>query len=268
LKRLNTHYYLRNPFTGNKIKWNIALNSIDFAMTTIDSSFITMRIPTSLTWQYWRNVLILEWIGAIPTRIGIKLRDCFYPLIFKRFGTGTHILPRSHFDGTSQIEIGNRVGILGDTYVMSQGSRICLQDRVSLSQGVDIRMQEDIYASLEIGEDTSLGPYVCVSGPGAIKIGRDCMIAAHCSIYANNHIFADREIPIRLQGVTCEGIEIGHDCWIGSGARILDGVTIGKGSVIGAGAVVTRDIPPYSIAVGVPAKVIGTRGQIERVQAA
>jgi acetyltransferase-like isoleucine patch superfamily enzyme len=86
------------------------------------------------------------------------------------------------------------------------------------------------------------------------------MIASHTGIYANNHNFADLTRPMNSQGVTSKGIVIENDCWLGTGVKVLDGVRIGRGSIIGAGAVVTKDIPPYSIAVGVPAKVIGQRG--------
>ncbi|PSN10551.1 hypothetical protein C7293_27655 [filamentous cyanobacterium CCT1] len=82
------------------------------------------------------------------------------------------------------------------------------------------------------------------------------MIASHCSMYANNHRFDDWTRTINSQPLTAVGITIEDDCWLGTGVRVLDGVTIGRGSVIGAGAVVSRDIPPYSVAVGVPARVI------------
>ena len=68
--------------------------------------------------------------------------------------------------------------------------------------------------------------------------------------------------PIRLQGVSRQGIHIGPNCWVGAKVTVLDGVTIGEGSVVAAGAVVTKDIPPYSIAAGVPAKVIKRRVNI------
>ncbi|MBW4484852.1 MAG: hypothetical protein KME14_20135 [Tildeniella torsiva UHER 1998/13D] len=76
------------------------------------------------------------------------------------------------------------------------------------------------------------------------------MIASMVGIYANQHHHV---------GSSEKGITIEDKCWIGSGAKILDGVTIGYGSAVGAGAVVTKDIPPYSVAVGVPAKVLENR---------
>lgn len=135
--------------------------------------------------------------------------------------------------------------------------RICLGKEVVLERGVDIAAGEN--SQVEIDENTFIGPYTCIGGSGNIKIGKHCLIAAQTGIIANNHIFADPVQKIRDQGVTQKGIVIEDDCWLGFGVKVLDGVTIGQGSVIGAGAVVTKDIPPYSVAVGVPAKAIANR---------
>jgi acetyltransferase-like isoleucine patch superfamily enzyme len=219
----------------------------------------------SLFQKYWKDYLVTGLIGAIPSPIGIALRNLIYPIIFKRFGKCTQIRVNARFIGVEMTEIGDKVRILGYGNIVSRGSQIILNDSVTLDRGVYLWMAEDPQAKLEIGEDTLIGPYVCMAGPGSIEIGKDCMIASHTSLYANNHIFKDREIPIRLQGLTCRGIEIGDDCWLGTGVRVVDGVKIEKGCVIGAGAVVTRSLPPYSIAVGVPAKVIGQRGKATEV---
>jgi acetyltransferase-like isoleucine patch superfamily enzyme len=74
-----------------------------------------------------------------------------------------------------------------------------------------------------------------------------------------NHGFERIDVPMNTQPLTKKGIVIGEDVWIGSGCRILDGVHIGGGSVIGAGSVVTKNIGPYSIALGVPARIVGSR---------
>lgn len=80
------------------------------------------------------------------------------------------------------------------------------------------------------------------------------MLGPSISIYASTH---ETEVQSRRQMIEyARGVTIGNDCWIGGNTVILAGVTIGKGSTIGAGSIVTRDIPEFSVAVGVPAKVI------------
>ncbi len=90
-------------------------------------------------------------------------------------------------------------------------------------------------------------------------MGNGVRIASHVSIVGFNHGFDDLDTPIYRQPLTSKGIEIEDDVWIGANAAILDGVCIGKGSIIAAGAVVTQDIPAYSIAGGVPARVLKSR---------
>ncbi len=114
---------------------------------------------------------------------------------------------------------------------------------------------------IELGENCSVNPFCVLYGLGGLKIGNGVRIATHTVIVPANHGFDDPDTFIFRQAETRKGIVIEDDVWIGSGCRILDGVCIGRGSVIGAGAVVTRSIPAYSIAAGVPARVIGQRGK-------
>ncbi len=112
---------------------------------------------------------------------------------------------------------------------------------------------------VQIGDDCSINPFCALYGHGGLTIGNGVRIASHTVIVPANHTFADLETPIWRQPETRLGVEIGDDVWIAAGCRILDGVKIGRGCVIGAGAVVTKSLPEYSIAVGVPARVIGSR---------
>jgi len=113
----------------------------------------------------------------------------------------------------------------------------------------------------EIGDWSFVGCNAVMGAGGGICIGSGVLIGQGVNIHAESHRFKDPDRPIKEQGVSSKGVVIEDNIWIGSKATILDGVTIGRGAVIGAGAVVTRSVPSYSIAVGVPARVIGTRGQ-------
>ena len=111
---------------------------------------------------------------------------------------------------------------------------------------------------IEIGDDSTVNEYAVLYGHGGLKIGNGVRIATQVVMVPANHGIA-RDRPVWEQPQTKLGIVIEDDVWIGAGARVLDGVTIAKGSVIGAGAVVTRSTEPYSINVGVPARKVGER---------
>jgi acetyltransferase-like isoleucine patch superfamily enzyme len=117
----------------------------------------------------------------------------------------------------------------------------------------------------EIGEGLSIGDHVGISQNcfiqvrGFVKIGSYVMFGPGVSIFSENHGSSSTEKPMMLQPTFRKGVTIGNDVWIGAQSIILDGVSIGDGCIIGAGSVVTISIPPYSVALGTPAKVIKMR---------
>ena len=112
---------------------------------------------------------------------------------------------------------------------------------------------------LIIEENVGIAANAFIAVRGKVIIRKNTIIGPGVSIHAENHKFDEINTPIRLQGASRKGIEIGEDCWIGSKVVILDGVKIGNHAIIAAGAVVTKDIPDYAIVGGVPAKVIKMR---------
>jgi galactoside O-acetyltransferase len=116
---------------------------------------------------------------------------------------------------------------------------------------------------IKIGENTSFNSNVFINSSvcGEILIGNNCLIGPNVVMRTAGHNFERADIPIRNQGHICKNIMIEDDVWLGANVVVLGGVTIGKGCVIGAGSVVTKNIEAYSIAVGVPAKVIKNRLQ-------
>ena len=107
---------------------------------------------------------------------------------------------------------------------------------------------------VSIGDHTRIGLHNTIIGP--VVIGSHVNLAQGITITALNHIFSDPQKRIDEQGVSTDQVIIEDDAWIGANAVILPGVTIGRHSVIAAGAVVTKDIPPHSLAAGIPAKII------------
>lgn len=105
-----------------------------------------------------------------------------------------------------------------------------------------------------IGENTRIGIHCTVIGP--VSIGNHVNLAQGITVTALNHNFEDASRRIDEQGINTKPVVIGDDVWIGANAVILPGVTIGRHSVVAAGAVVTKDVPDYSLVAGIPAKVI------------
>ena len=125
------------------------------------------------------------------------------------------------------------------------------------------------FATIFSQADTEISTGVYIGAQcniGKCSIGRDSMIASgvHIMSGSRQHHTDDLDQPMQQQGGEFVKIEIGEDCWIGNGALIM--ANVGSKSVIGAGAVVTKDIPEYSIAVGNPAKVVRSRNQDDESQ--
>ena len=140
---------------------------------------------------------------------------------------------------------------------------IKLGNRVTIGKYAIIR-PSNIYGGpigegLTMGDNSNIGPYNYIGCSGKITIGNNVMLAPRVSIYAENHVFDHPEILIRDQGVEKKEVIIEDDCWIAANSILLAGVTIGKGSVVAAGSVVTENVPPYSVVAGVPAKWIKSR---------
>ncbi|MBQ8337637.1 MAG: acyltransferase [Oscillospiraceae bacterium] len=136
-------------------------------------------------------------------------------------------------------------------------------DNVTIGRGVMIRPSsyygKDLGGGLVMGNNSSIGPNAYVGCSGKIVIGENVMFGPRCSLFAENHVFSDTDADIKSQGVEQKGITIEDDCWIASNVIILDGVTIGKGSVIGAGTLVSKDIPAGSVVIDKRNKVVKER---------
>lgn len=171
-------------------------------------------------------------------------------------GYVSHIACVAHSD----LRLGKRVYI-GDRVTMYNtptGQFIQLDDDVRLY--ADIVMETLEGGSITLGEGTHVQPRCqFVSGMTPIVIGKRCEIAPACAFYSFDHAF-DSDMPVRNQGLRSRGPVVIHDdVWLGYGAVVLTGVTIGSGAVIGANAVVTRDVPPLAVAVGNPARIVRYR---------
>jgi acetyltransferase-like isoleucine patch superfamily enzyme len=209
----------------------------------------------------WQGT-ILTLFSPVPTVAGSVLRGWVYRTVLGAMGRGCFIeqdvrllVPRRIFLGR-RVMIGERCFLDANT---PQG-RIALEDDVWLSRESYIVAGQ---AEVVVGHTTYVGHRCLMYGHAGIHIGQDVLLANDVQLICGNHTFARRDVPIRAQPPEGQPIVIEDDVWLGASAIVLGGVTVGRGSVVGAGSVVTRSLPPYSIARGVPAKVVGVRGEEE-----
>lgn len=167
---------------------------------------------------------------------------------------GAHVVGRS-------IRVGKRSKIEAGAYIgmMDEKSKT---EYILIGENCEIRGASQIHSwngFIEIGDNCSINANTILYGTGGIRIGKNVRIACNTAIVASAHNFSIKSVPISEQGISCRGITIEDDCWIGAGVTILDGISIGKGSIVGAGAVVTKNIAPFTISVGIPSKIIKNR---------
>ena len=125
-----------------------------------------------------------------------------------------------------------------------------------IGHGSKIRVHE---GEVSIGAKTVMGQECTISAYQHVCIGRECIVADRVMLIDFDHGVVEVERPIRLQGIYKRDIRVGHNVWIGYGACVLRGVTIGNNSIVGTSAVVTQDVPENAVVAGVPARVIRMR---------
>lgn len=157
---------------------------------------------------------------------------------FAYFGEGATIAYPANIQGRESIEIGDGTVILDHSRIANY--RI-----------------EEIEPQIRIGKNCYICYYLTILNASSVTIGDNVLFASHVLISSESHgMDPESELPYMSQPLESKPVSIGDGCWIGEKVCILPGVSIGKKSIIGAGSVVTKDVPDYSIAVGNPAKVI------------
>ena len=211
-------------------------------------------------------------IGGVYRQISNLLTKYLHKLLsWMKFGLWGpfYISPKAVLVGPQHIKIASGAIIFTGSELNTSGAPYSFPFRTKVASGfITIGFNSKIknhallftyQGSISIGNNCTVNPYSIIYGEGGVKIGNDVMIAAHCIIVSSSHLHKELHTPMNTQGISSRGIVIHDNVWIGAGVKILDGVTIGAGAIIAAGAVVTRSIPDFAIAGGVPANIIRMR---------
>ena len=211
--------------------------------------------------SYVLEQAVLSAFSWMPTLLGIGARAIAYRLIMNMDGV-------SAIESNVRIAHAHNVHLANGVYLDYGVYLHATPNGISIGENTFIMHHSTLHvfnfrnlpnAKITIGKNCFLGEFNVIRGQGGVTIGDDVYTGPMVQIVAINHVFHDSNRPIREQGIIANGITIEDDVWLGAGVKVVDGVTIGKGSVIGAGSTVTKDIPAYSIAVGTPAKKVKDR---------
>jgi acetyltransferase-like isoleucine patch superfamily enzyme len=208
-------------------------------------------------------------IGWAPTIIGLGLRAILYRLMMKMDGLAA-IEKNVRLRFAGNIRLGKGSYLDEGVYIHACPNGVEIGENTMVMHGSILHVynfRNLPHAGIHIGRNSLIGEYTVIRGQGGVTIGDRVFTSPMTQLIAVNHVFEDASRPFVDQGITAQGIVVEDDVWLGSAAVITDGVRIGKGAVVAAGAVVTKDVLPYTVVGGVPARLIRQVGSPSNPQA-
>lgn len=200
--------------------------------------------------------------SSCPGALGYLARKLLYRRLIGECGGGVQFGRNVALRHPAKMRIGTGTAVDDDCLLDARGTRaggFVLGERVQVARACLIQCKADA-GTVEIGDECNIGGQSTITSTGGIRLGRHVLIAGQSYIGGGRYRTDDPDVPIMHQGMYSRGpVVIGDGVWLGAGVRVIDGVEIGDGAVVGAGSVVTKDVPPGAIAVGVPARMVGSR---------
>lgn len=203
--------------------------------------------------------LIVLLSQCVPGALGLALRRNLYPLLLGSCGRNVIFGHNVVLRHPHKIHIADNVVIDDNCLIDAKGES---NTGIRVASGVFIGRNTILSCKngdIELAEGANVGFNCEIFSASRVRIGRNVLIAAYCYLIGGDHDFSDASRPVLEQGRKSAGIRVGDGAWLGAGAKILDGVEVGAHAVVGAGAVVRESVPAHATAVGVPARIVGTR---------
>jgi acetyltransferase-like isoleucine patch superfamily enzyme len=208
-----------------------------------------------------RYELIVLCAQAVPGALGLALRKLLYPLLLGSCGRNVAFGQNVVLRHPHKIHIGSDVVVDDNCLLDAKGQvnrGITIGDGVFIGRNTILSCKN---GDIDVADGANIGFNCEIFSGSRVAVGRRALVAAYCYVIGGDHDHADASRPVLEQERTSAGVTIGDGVWMGAGAKILDGVTVGPHAVVGAGAVVRDDVPAYSVAVGIPARVVSSRAR-------
>lgn len=205
--------------------------------------------------------LVITFTSCVPGGLGLALRRLAYPWLLGRVGSNVSFGQNVVLRHPHKIRIGDDV-VIDDLVVLdAKGDHnvgISIGDGVFLGRGTILSCKD---GDIELGDHVNMGFHCEIFSGSRVVVGRHGLFAAYTYLVGGGHEFERALTPVLGQGRASLGITLDENVWLGTGAKVLDGVRIGKNVVVGANAVVNGDLPDGVIAGGVPARIIRKRDE-------
>jgi acetyltransferase-like isoleucine patch superfamily enzyme len=202
---------------------------------------------------------VVTFTSGVPGALGLALRRLAYPWILGAVGRGVVFGCGITLRHPGKSRIGD--GVVVDDLVM-------LDAKGDTNRGIDVGSGSFLgrgtilsckNGDIELGEHANLGFHCEIFSGSKVTVGKYGLFAAYAYLVGGGHEFENALLPVIEQGRVSRGITLGENVWLGTGAKVLDGVRIGNRVVVGANAVVNEDLPDEVVAAGIPAKVLRSR---------
>jgi acetyltransferase-like isoleucine patch superfamily enzyme len=211
----------------------------------------------------WGALLKYEFIvltsQAVPGALGLALRKVLYPSLLGRCGRNVVFGQNVVLRHPHKIRIGHNVVIDDNCLIDAKGDTntgIRIGDGVFIGRNTILSCKN---GDIEIADGANIGFNCELFSASRVVVGANVLLAAYCYLIGGDHDFSDLSKPVLAQGRTSLGVTVGEGAWLGAGASVMDGVTVGTHAIVGAGAVVRESVPDRGIAVGIPARLVGSR---------
>ena len=203
--------------------------------------------------------LVIQLSQHVPGALGLALRKSLYPSLLGSCGRNVVFGQNVVLRHPHKIHVGDNVMIDDNVLVDAKGAS---NRGITIGNGVFVGRNSILSSKngdIDLADGVNIGFNCEVFSASRVQIGRDTLLAAYCYVIGGDHDWSDPTAPVLEQARVSAGVSIGAGAWLGAGVKVLDGASIGDGAVVGAGAVVKGDVPALAIAVGMPARVVGTR---------
>jgi len=207
---------------------------------------------------YEAVVLLTSWV---PGALGLILRRIAYPWLLGSVGRNVTFGQGVVLRHPRKIRLGDDVVVDDLVLLDAKGTTnegITVGRGVFLGRGTILSCKD---GDIVLGDSVNIGFHSEIFSGSIVRVGRDGLFAAYTYLIGGGHEFERAGMPVIEQRRTSRGIVLGDNVWLGTGAKVLDGVSIGSDVVVGANAVVTEDLPDGVVAAGIPARVLRRRGE-------